>query len=105
MRRAAIIAITLLLAACGGSNDDSKVTTTQMDNIDNMEGTISDEMVDTDQLNEQAMVEAEPAAKPRAKADKSNDDVDDKPAKPDKQDSKPANTPKLDVDPGVAKGE
>ncbi len=80
MLRVAIIAITLLLAACG-SGEDSKVTETRMDDIDNLEGTISDEMVNTDELNEQPMVEATPApgAKPKAK-DKSDSDGDDKAA-------------------------
>ena len=70
MRRALILSVTLLLAACGGS-DESKVTETRMDDIDSLQGTISDEMVNTDELNEQAMVEAAPAvtAKPKAKVD------------------------------------
>lgn len=70
MRRALILSVTLLLAACGGG-DESKVTETRMDDIDSLQGTISDEMVNTDELNEQAMVEAAPAAtaKPKAEAD------------------------------------
>jgi uncharacterized lipoprotein len=72
MRRASIIALTLLLAACG-SAEDSKVTETRMDDIDSLEGTISDEMVNTDELNEQPMVEAEAAPTLKAKAEKSED--------------------------------
>jgi hypothetical protein len=89
MRRIAIIAITLLLAACG-SGEDSKVTETRMDDIDNLEGTISDEMVNTDELNEQPMVEATPApgAKPKAK-DKADDKGDDK-ATPEPKAAEPA---------------
>jgi hypothetical protein len=89
MRRIAIIAITLLLAACG-SGEDSKVTETRMDDIDNLEGTISDEMVNTDELNEQPMVEATPApgAKPKAK-DKADDKGDDK-ATPEPKAADPA---------------
>ena len=70
MRRALILSLALSLAACGGG-DESKVTETRMDDIDSLQGTISDEMVNTDELNEQAMVEAAPAAtaKPKAKAD------------------------------------
>ena len=70
MRRAFILSVTLLLAACGGG-DESKVTETRMDDIDSLQGTISDEMVNTDELNEQAMVEAASAtpAKPKAKPD------------------------------------
>jgi major membrane immunogen (membrane-anchored lipoprotein) len=95
MRRASIIMITLLLAACG-SSQDSKVTETQMDDIDSLEGTISDEMVDTDELNEQPMVEATLAggAKPKTKTDK-----------PEKSEEKPKDAPKLEADPAVAKGE
>jgi hypothetical protein len=68
MRRVSIIALTLLLAACG-SGEDSKVTETRMDDIDSLKGTISDEMVNTDELNEQPLVEAAPpaTAKPKAK--------------------------------------
>ena len=79
MRRALILSFTLLLAACGGG-DESKVTETRMDDIDSLQGTISDEMVNTDELNEQAMVEAAPAAtaKPKAKPD-SNAEVKAKP--------------------------
>lgn len=95
MRRASIIAITLLLAACG-SGEDGKVTETRMDDIDSLEGTISDEMVNTDELNEQPMVEASPApgAKPKAKD-----------GGEDKGENKAAPAPKLEADPAVAKGE
>jgi hypothetical protein len=95
MRRASIIAITLLLAACG-SGEDSKVTETRMDDIDSLEGTISDEMVDTDSLNEQPMIDASApeGAKPKAKTDK-----------PEKTDDKPKDAPKLEADPTVSKGE
>jgi hypothetical protein len=95
MRRASIIAITLLLAACG-KGEDSKVTETRMDDIDSLEGTISDEMVDSDELNEQPLIEAAPAqgAKPKAK------DISD-----DKSEEKAAPAPQLEADPSVAKGE
>lgn len=99
MRRASIIALTLLLAACG-SAEDSKVTETRMDDIDSLEGTISDEMANTDALNEQPMIETSPVpgAKPKAKTD-DNEKPEDK-AKP-----KAAAAPKLTADPTVAKGE
>ena len=68
MRRVLILSLALSLAACGGG-DETKVTETRMDDIDSLQGTISDEMVNTDELNEQAMVEAASAAtaKPKAK--------------------------------------
>lgn len=96
MRRTTIIALTLLLAACG-SSDDNKVTETRMDDIDSLEGTISDEMVNTDELNEQPLVEAgpPPGAKPKAKAE-SKDKSEQKAATP---------APKLNADPAVSKGE
>jgi hypothetical protein len=99
MHRASIIAITLFLAACG-SGEDTKVTETRMDDIDSLEGTISDEMVDTSELNEMPMTEAEPAAKPKAKSDKP-----EKSDGPEKSEAKPAAVPKLDVDSSVSKGE
>jgi hypothetical protein len=89
MRRASITAITLLLAACG-SGEDSKVTETRMDDIDSLEGTISDEMTNTDELNEQPMVEASPApsAKPGSRDD-GNDESEDK-AEPETERVSPA---------------
>jgi hypothetical protein len=87
MRAPLILSLALLLAACGGA-DESKVTETRMDDIDSLQGTISDEMVNTDELNEQAMVEAAPlaSAKPKAKAEGE--------AKPD---AKPAAEPKVEA--------
>lgn len=60
-----------LLQACGGSGNDSKVTETRMDDLDSVEGTISDDMVNTDQSTDEAPIDASaPAdAKPKAKSD------------------------------------
>ncbi len=71
MRRALLIMAIALpaLSACGGNDADSKVTETRMDDIDSVEGTISDEMIPTDEVTEEAPVEASsvPAgAKPKA---------------------------------------
>ena len=71
MRRALILlALTIpALSACGGNDADSKVTETRMDDIDSVEGTISDEMIPTDEVTEEAPVEASAgtaAAKPKA---------------------------------------
>ncbi len=67
MRRVSTLSFVLLLAACGGG-DENTVTETRMDDIDSLQGTISDEMVNTDELNEQAMVEAAPAPATTAKS-------------------------------------
>ncbi|MEQ1550990.1 hypothetical protein [Sphingorhabdus sp.] len=71
MRRTLILlALTIpALSACGGNDADSKVTETRMDDIDSVEGSISDEMIPTDEVTEQAPVEASAAsaaAKPKA---------------------------------------
>lgn len=63
MRRALILMAIALpaLSACGGNDADSKVTETRMDDIDSVEGTISDEMIPTDEVTETAPVEASAA--------------------------------------------
>jgi hypothetical protein len=71
MRRAFILMAIAFpaLSACGGNDADSKVTETRMDDIDSVEGTISDEMIPTDEVTEEAPVEASAtpaAAKPNA---------------------------------------
>ncbi len=40
------------------SKEDSQITQTRMNDIDSIEGSISDEMIDTDQSTEEAMVDA-----------------------------------------------
>jgi hypothetical protein len=77
MRRAhlsiAPLALALLtLTACGGSKEDNQVTETRMDDIDSLEGTISDDAINMDASTDEAPVEATPAATetPDAKLDK-----------------------------------
>ena len=78
------------LSACGGSAEDNKVTETQMDDLDSVEGTISDDMINTDESTDEAPVDAplpaegaSPKAKPAAEAkDKSDDPA---PAKTDEK--------------------
>ncbi len=67
----------LALTACGGSKEDNQVTETRMDDLDSLEGTISDDMINTDESTDEAPVEAAPAdpaatklQEPKAKLDK-----------------------------------
>ncbi len=43
------LAMMLLLSACGGSQEDNQATETRMDSLDSLEGTISDDMINTDE--------------------------------------------------------
>lgn len=72
-----VIASLALLCACGGGNkEDNQVTQTRMDDIDSLEGTISDDMINTDESTDEAPVDAAPAVdgKPAAKDDKKDED-------------------------------
>lgn len=61
----ALLVMLSALAACSGDNkEDSKVTQTRMDDIDSIEGTINDDMIDTTNSNAQD----ENAAMPDSKA-------------------------------------
>lgn len=89
-----------MLHACGGSKEDSKVTETRMDDLDSVEGTISDDMVNTDQSTDEAPLEAAPPAdaKPKAKDDsaKPKDDTSDEVKTADKAPKEPAKVPPVD---------
>ena len=63
----------LTLAACGGSKEENQVTETRMDDIDSIEGTISDDAINMDESTDEAPVEAAPlpSDKPKTKLDKS----------------------------------
>jgi|GWRWMinimDraft_5_1066013.scaffolds.fasta_scaffold18896_2 hypothetical protein len=67
----------LALAACGGAKEDNQVTETRMDDIDGLEGTISDDAINIDASTDEAPVEAAPVEAapvttdaPKAKLDK-----------------------------------
>jgi hypothetical protein len=62
----------LVLTACGGSKEDNQVTETRMDDIDSLEGTISDDAINLDESTDEAPVEAASATAdaPKAKLDK-----------------------------------
>ncbi len=78
MRRlltAALLLTLPLFNACSkGDSEDSKVTQTRMNDIDSVEGTISDDMINTDESTEQAPVDAAPA--PVAKVEKKVEKAD-----------------------------
>jgi hypothetical protein len=64
--------VLLALTACGGSKEDNQVTETRMDDIDSLEGTISDDAINMDESTDEAPVEAAPVTTeaPAAKLDK-----------------------------------
>ena len=76
----------LALTACGGSKEDNQVTETRMDDLDSLEGTISDDMINTDESTDEAPVEAAPT---ETAADTAKDPV----AKLDKAQAKEAGGP------------
>ena len=57
-----------MLSACGGSKEDSQVTETRMDDIDSLEGTISDEMINTDESTDEGPFDDAPAGEGKPKA-------------------------------------
>lgn len=70
MRVLLLLLLALPLAGCSDANkEDNKVTQTIMDDIDSIEGTINDDMIDTDQSTEQAPLEAAPVADTATKND------------------------------------
>lgn len=67
-----IVAILLVgLSACGDTPEDKQVTATRMDDLGSLEGTISDDMINTDMSNEEGPYEAAPPVEvtPEAKAE------------------------------------
>jgi hypothetical protein len=85
---AAIVMSLALLSACGGNKEDNQITETRMDDLDSLEGTISDDMINTDESTDEAPVEAAPPTEgAKAKDDKKADDKAKEPAA-DKTDDK-----------------
>ncbi|MEP7350055.1 MAG: hypothetical protein ABI668_08905 [Sphingorhabdus sp.] len=71
------------LSACGdGNKEDNQVTRTRMEDIDSLEGTISDDMINTDESADEGPYDAAPAADGKvsapAKDDKKAKEDDDK---------------------------
>lgn len=83
MRKIALLLFALpALHACG-SGEDNKVTTTEMGDLDSVEGTISDDMINTDKSTDEAPVEAAPP--PEAKAKPKEDAPQKMPGEPKAQ--------------------
>ncbi|TSB04159.1 hypothetical protein [Sphingorhabdus contaminans] len=84
MHAKTIIAAFILvgLSGCGGNKEDSQLTETRMDDLDSLEGTISDDMVNTDTSTDEGPIEAAPPAeaKPTAKTDDNSTDKTAEPA-------------------------
>lgn len=57
-------AAVLLLSACGSSKEDNQITETRMDDLDSLEGTISDDVVNVDESTDEAPTAAAPASVP-----------------------------------------
>ena len=56
------LALLLLVSACGSSKEDNQVTETRMDNLESLKGTISDDMINTDESTDEAPpTETDPA--------------------------------------------
>ena len=81
----------LALTACGGAKEDNQVTETRMDDLDSLEGTISDDAINMDESTDEAPVEAAPPAEGKAlvKDDKKEADEEEESA-PVKTDDKAA---------------
>jgi uncharacterized OsmC-like protein len=83
MRRAIAPMLLLIapLAACGESAVDSQVSETRIDDLDSLEGTISDEMVDTTTLNEAALIDSSSSDddKPTAKKPEAKKEAEPEP--------------------------
>jgi hypothetical protein len=71
LKIATAAALALTISACSGNDapDSGKVTETRMDDVDVIDGTISDDMVDVDTIKEVDATGAETADTPDKKAD------------------------------------
>ncbi len=73
-----VLFVMSLLAGCSSeTSGDNKLSQTRMNDIDSLEGTISDDIINTDQTNEEAPIDASaPSSSPSSSASKKE------PAKP-----------------------
>lgn len=70
MRTNSIIAAIFLigLSACNNTKEDKKVTETRMDDLESLQGTISDDMIITDTSTDEGPLEAAPPAETKEKS-------------------------------------
>jgi PBP1b-binding outer membrane lipoprotein LpoB len=65
---ASLLLLPMLSACSGETAGDKKVSQTKMNDIDSLEGTINDDIINTDQTTEEAPLEASAPASPTASA-------------------------------------
>lgn len=87
------LALLLLVSACGSSKEDNQVTETRMDNLESLKGTISDDMINTDESTDEAPLDAAPAVAEPDKAEAPKTDT----AKAPPTETEPAGTTKPDT--------
>jgi len=87
------LALLLLVSACGSSKEDNQVTETRMDNLESLKGTISDDMINTDESTDEAPLDAAPAVAEPANAEVPKTDAATAPV----TESVPADTAKTDT--------
>tara|TARA_R110000824_G_scaffold11585_3_gene50668 strand:+ start:36444 stop:36716 length:273 start_codon:yes stop_codon:yes gene_type:complete len=81
---AAVAAVALTISACSGNDapDSGEITETQMDDVDVIDGTISDEMVDVDTIKEVDATGEETTDSSDKKAESTSADKADSAEKP-----------------------
>jgi len=85
------LALLLLVSACGSSKEDNQVTETRMDNLESLKGTISDDMINTDESTDEAPLDAAVAEPANAEVPKTDA------AKASPTETEPAGTTKPDT--------
>jgi hypothetical protein len=83
----ALLILPLLGGCSGDSSGDSKLSQTRMNDIDSLEGTINDDIINTDQSNEESPTEAAAPSPATAKKEGA------KPTSTIKQEAKPVTKP------------
>jgi hypothetical protein len=67
---ALLLTIPMIQGCSGSSSEDNKVTQTRMADIDSLEGTISDDMINTDESTETAPLDTAPVEPAKKATDK-----------------------------------